>query len=388
MVRTVLYVVDSLGLSGKTLGLANLVLGLDPSRYRAIVASLIKPEGALVEQLRSGGVPLVHIPCTDGLNAGVVGRLLRYNTKLNPAVVHCFNPRPMLYGGIAAAATGRPVIGSLSAFACLSPDQHYSFLPQPLHTSSRRNRMRNRLLGRMMRRMSAVSRRAADAFCEANSISPSKMRVIGYGVDLDGIDRVTPEDAARVRAEVGTREGEVLIGSVGRLVEQKDYATQLRALACIGRRSPVRMVIAGGGPLERELRALAQQLGVADRVSWLGERRDIATLLRSLDAFVLASKFEPFGVALLEAMAAGLPIVATKVNEVPEILDGDRGGVLVPPETPAALAEALVSVASNAPLRTRLGHHVRMRARTRYSITAVRAAYQNLYDEVIDERPS
>lgn len=388
MTHTILFVVDSLGLSGKTLGLVNLALGLDPARYRPVVASLAPLAGGLVERLRAGDVQTVHVPCNDGLNPGVVARLVSLQQETSPALIHCFNPRPMLYGGLSAALTARPAVGSLSAFACMSPDRTYTFLPQPLHTSSQSNRIRNRVLGRLMRRFAVVSRRAGDAFCETNAIPPGKVHVIGYGVDIESIDRVSAEAIAQVRGEIGAQPGDVVFGSIGRLVEQKDYPTQLRALALACRHVPARMVIVGAGPLADDLRALAVKLSIEERVCFLGERSDIATLLRSFDAFLLASKFEPFGVALLEAMAAGLPIIATRVNEVPEILDRGRGGLLVPAERPEDLAEALVKIATDVALRGDLAHAARGLAMKRYSLAASVAAYQSLYDDVMKEGQS
>ena len=385
MVRTVLYVVDSLGLSGKTQSLVNLALGLDPARYRGVIASFAPPEGMLADRLTAGGVPIVHVPVADGLQPGAIARLLSLGRDVEPAVMHCYNPRPMLYGGLAGAVTARPVIGTLSAFACLPADQPYPFLPQPLQTRSRRNRLRNRVLGRLMRQLATVSRRAGEAFCQAHAIPPRKLRVIGYGVDIDGIEQITAAEVDRLRAEIGVRPGEILVGSVGRLVEQKDYPTQLRALALAARRVPIRMAIAGGGPLAGDLTALARQLGIADRLCLLGERRDVTTFLRAIDAFVIASKFEPFGVAVLEAMAAGLPIISTDVNELAEILDGGRAGVLVPAERPQPLADALIAVASQPALRARLGNHARTVARDRHSQAAAVTAYQRLYDDVVTE---
>ena len=305
MAETVLYVVDSLGLSGKTLNLVNLALGLDPRRYRGVVATLAPPEGMLADRLRAGGVTVAHVPCRDGLNPAAIAGLLRLGREHRPAMVHCFNPRPMLYGGIAAAVSSRPAIGTLSAFACTSANKEHTFLPQPLMTRSRSNRLRNRVIGRLMQRFCAVSQRSGEVFCADNAIAPHKLRVIGYGVDVASLDRVTADEAARVRAQVGARPGELLLGSVGRLVEQKDYPTQLRALALLAQHSSVRMVVAGGGPLEGELRRLAEQLRVADRVCWLGERKDVWAILRGLDAFVIASKFEPFGVAVSRRWRAG-----------------------------------------------------------------------------------
>jgi len=386
MTQTVLYVVDSLGLSGKTRALANLALNLDRKRFRGFVATLAPPEGMLVDELRAANIPVEHVPCDDGVHVGVVARLARLARKLRPAIVHCYNPRPMLYGGLAAAAVGRPAIGTLSAFACMGGDREYAFLPQPLHTRSLRNRLRNRLVGALMQRIAAVSDRAGSAFCTANAIPRDRLVIINYGVDVDADERVAASDIARVRAEIGAGPGEVLVGSVGRLVEQKDYPTQLRALALAARHAPVRMVVAGAGPLLEQLRVLARRLGVADRVCWLGERRDVPAVLRCLDSYVIASKFEPFGVSVLEAMAAGLPIVSTDVDELPEILDRGRAGVLVPPERPEDLAEALERVCADRELRSRLGTHARQVVRTRYSLAVAQKAYVNLYGQVLGER--
>jgi len=385
MTETIVYVVDSLGLSGKTRALANLALNLDRRRYSAFVVSFAPPEGMLADQLGAAGVPVEHVPCSDGLQPRVVPRLYKLMRQQRPALVHCFNPRPMLYGGLAAAALGRPAIGSLSAFACMDPRREYAFLPQPLHTRTRLNRFRNRMLGWLMKRVAAVSRRAGAAFCDANDIPRRKLRVIGYGVDVDGVDRVAVDAVARVRAEIGASPGELLVGSVGRLVEQKDYPTQLRAFALAARHAALRMIVAGAGPLAESLKDLARRLGIADRVAWIGERRDVPAVLRSLDAFVIASKFEPFGVSVLEAMAAGLPIVSTDVNELPEILDGGRAGMLVHAERPEDLAEALVAMSSDSALRERLGSHARSVARTRYSLQSAVSAYVKLYDEVLAE---
>ena len=290
MRQLVLFVVDSLGLSGKTRALTNLALGLARERYDSFVVTFAPPEGMLAEQLRAGGVRIEHVECDDGLAPKVVARMWKLMRQLKPAIVHCYNPRPMLYGGLAAAAMAQPAIGTLSAFACMGDDRSYTFLPQPLHTRSRRNRVRNRMLGWLMKRVTAVSPLAGHAFCDSNAIPRSKLRVIAYGVDAEG--RVAAAEVARIRAEIRVSDGELLVGSVGRLVEQKDYPNQLRALALAARHSPLRMTVAGAGPLAHELEQLARRLRIGDRVHWMGERPDVPAVLRCFDAFVISSKFE------------------------------------------------------------------------------------------------
>src|SRR5262249_3828675 len=127
--------------------------------------------------------------------------------------------------------------------------------------------------------------------------------------------KVSAEEIAALRAQLGAGKDTVLVGSVGRLVEQKDYPTQLRAFALAAKQEPrLRMVLAGDGPLRGEIEAMATQLGITERLVLLGHWTRVPALLRALDVFVLASKFEPYGVALLEAKCAGSAIVATAVN--------------------------------------------------------------------------
>jgi glycosyltransferase involved in cell wall biosynthesis len=119
-------------------------------------------------------------------------------------------------------------------------------------------------------------------------------------------------------------------------------------------------------------------------VSFIGHCEQVPVLLRCLDIFVLASKFEPFGVALLEAKAAGVAIVATQVNEIPEILSDGVSGLLSPPEGPEAMSRLFVSLASNRELRARLGKQANAEARARNSLDSVMSAYQDLYQASLE----
>jgi glycosyltransferase involved in cell wall biosynthesis len=296
-------------------------------------------------------------------------------------IIHCYNPRPMLYGGLAARAIGvRAVVGSLSAFACQMPDRAYDFLPQPLATVSRRNVYRNKLAAKAMRFLVAVSSSLGRRFCEYNGVPLDKLRVIAYGADLRVVDDVTTDRVARLRQQLGIGPDDVVIGSVGRLVEQKDYVTLLQAFALSAAQVPgLRLVIAGDGPLRSSLEQVANSFVVADRIHFLGACDDVATLLRSVDLFALASKFEPFGVALLEAKAAALPIVATSVNEIPAIVMDGVSGFLTPPQDPSAMSALFVRLARDGDLRARFGARARVEAQ-QYSLQATVAAYERLYD--------
>jgi glycosyltransferase involved in cell wall biosynthesis len=379
--KTILHVVDGLGLSGKTRHLVSIVSQLDRRRYAPIVCRLNDEDSPLVAQLEAAGVPLHTIRCRDGVNVAAPLRLARLAWSLNADVIHCYNPRPMLYGGLAARALGiRAALGFLSAFACQVPDRSYAFLPQPLTTTSRRNVYRNRLAVAAMRFIVTVSPSLGRRFCQYNGVPMEKLRVIGYGADLGAVDRVPADRAAALRQNLGFEADDLVIGCVGRLVEQKDYPTALHAFALAAPRVPrLRMAIAGDGPLRSTLEQMARDLDIANRVRFLGNLDDVPALLRSVDVFALSSKFEPFGVALVEAKAAGLPIVATAVNEIPDIVADGESGLLAPPEDAAAMAALFVRLAQDRACRLRLGARARIDAQ-QHSLHAAVAAYESLYD--------
>jgi glycosyltransferase involved in cell wall biosynthesis len=378
--------VDGLGLSGKTRTLVHLALGLDPSRFRAVVCTYSTERSVLTAQLESAGIPVHTLPARDGLDLGALSRTARLVRTIKADLVHCYNPRPILYGGIAARVRGvGATVGSLSAFACQVPDREYNFLPQPLATTSRRNVYRNRIAAGTMQYLVTVSPSLGKRFCEYNHVPLAKLRVVPYGADLSAIESVSAEAAREMRTEIGAAPEDVVVGSVGRLVEQKDYPTQLRAFAQAVRRAPqLRMVLAGDGPLEASIRTMIQDLGIQERVTLIGHCSRVPVLLRALDVFVMASKFEPYGVALLEAKAAGLPIVATRVNEIPEIIEDGRSGLLAGPGEPDEMANLLARLAEERGLRERLGSEALVDARERHGIAAAVRAYQDVYDAALN----
>jgi glycosyltransferase involved in cell wall biosynthesis len=385
---------DTLGLSGRTKGIIDLALHLDPARYRPMFCSLGAESSELAERLHERNIPVEILPLAGGLRAGGVWRLVELVRRHKVKVVHPVNPRPLLYAGLAARLCGiRSAVGSLSAFACQIPDREYPYLPQALANRSRRQALRNQLAVQLMRYVVAVSDELGERFCKftAEAAGPMsglsyrslrrRMHAISYGIDLRPYHAVKADEIAALRAQLGATRDTVLIGSVGRLVEQKDYPTQLRAFAIAARSEPrLRMVLAGDGPLRKDIEAQAAELGITERLVLLGHWTRVPALLRALDVFVLASKFEPYGVALLEAKCAGSAIVATAVNEIPKLLNHGVTGLVVPPESPEPMAKAFLRMAQEPVLRRSLAEQAFAEAERKHSIDAVAGAYQALYD--------
>ena len=391
--RPVLYIMDTLGLSGRTKGIIDLALHLDPTRFRPIFCSLGEETSELAQRLHEREVPIEVLPLPAGLRPEGVWKLAQLIRRRGIKVVHPVNPRPLLYAGLAARFLGiRATVGSLSAFACQVPDREYRFLPQELVNRGRRQAVRNQLACRLMRNVVAVSDELGERFCRftADSAPLSKlsyralrqrMRTISYGIDLGPYRAVSSAEIAALRAQLGATRDTVLVGSVGRLVEQKDYPTQLRAFAIAARAEPrLRMVLAGDGPLRKDVEAQAAELGITERMVLLGHWTRVPALLRALDVFVLASKFEPYGVALLEAKCAGSAIVATAVNEIPKLLNNEVTGLVVPPESPEPMAKAFLRMSQDPVLRRALADAAFSEAERKHSIDAVAGAYQALYD--------
>jgi glycosyltransferase involved in cell wall biosynthesis len=181
-----------------------------------------------------------------------------------------------------------------------------------------------------------------------------------------------------------------VIGAISRLDEpKKGLAVLLHALADVARRNDMpawQCVLVGDGPARDGLRHLAAELGLPGRIVFAGMRRDAASVLPVMDIFVCPSLYEGFGIAIVEAMAAGRPVIASDVGGIPEIVVHEDTGLLVPPGDAGALADAIAALLSRPDRARALGARGRERARQRFSIgTAVRR-HQQLYEALSARR--
>jgi len=209
-----------------------------------------------------------------------------------------------------------------------------------------------------------------------------RVEVVEHGVVLD---QVRAERAARddARAELGIGADEVAIGTVANLRANKDWPNLLAAARLLADRGvPARFVAVGQGPLEAEVRARHAELGLGDRVLLTGHREDAVRLMAGCDAFVLASYYEGLPVALMEALALGLPIVATSVGGVPEMVTDGREALLVPPRDPDALAAALTTIVCDPVRRAAMASAASERA-AHYDIGVAVARMEQIYRDVV-----
>jgi glycosyltransferase involved in cell wall biosynthesis len=238
----------------------------------------------------------------------------------------------------------------------------------PLPTSSRRNKAVKRLLARTLDAHVAVSDATARSVEADAGLSPGSIRTIHNGV----------EDAAIAAGPLPAPPP--YVAAAGRLERQKGFDVLLEALVRVPQ---VRAVVVGDGPERDALAADAARLGVSARVTFTGARADARSVLAHAEAVVLPSRYEGLPLVLLEAMLAGRPIVASDVGGIRECLVPEETGLLVPADDADALAAALRSLLDDADRATRLGREAARRARERWTATAMAAAYERVYVEVL-----
>ena len=189
-----------------------------------------------------------------------------------------------------------------------------------------------------------------------------------------------------LRSELVVDEDELLFLTVANLRPEKGYDVLLDAAKIIADRDlPIRIAAVGRGPLRDPLRARHAELGLGDRFQFLGQRDDVLQLLAGADAFVLASRHEGLPVALMEATSVGLPIVASRVGGIPQVLEDGVDALLVPPGEPDFLAQAMKRLASDAELRDRLGRQAKLRS-SMFDIAEASRTVGDIYLQVARSR--
>lgn len=259
-----------------------------------------------------------------------------------------------------------------------------------LHVDSTTNRramdwILEYLTNHSLHRAIAVSESTRAYWVRRTALAPSRVVTISNGVDPESLRRC--ESPGLARKELGLPDdGRLIIGSLGRLSPQKGYAHLLDAVALLADAHPELVVaLAGEGPLRGDLARQAIALGLSERIHFLGHRRDVQTVYDAMDIFVLPSLYEAMPFALLEAMAMGLPVVATDVSGVPEAITPGEAGYLVRPGDPEALAASLRPLLDSFELRRRMGLAGRDRVIRHFSQSEMLGRTLDLYREMLSK---
>ncbi len=364
----VLHILPALGGAGAELMAASLMAGLAPA-YQVAATGLYRGNGSVSEvALRRNGVPFWTLNKQAGPDPRMLARLNRVFRDFAPDVVH----------------------SHLYVLRYSLPVSLWRRTPVLLHTVHNIAERENDLAGRALQHLAfrrwvvpvAVSRNVASSMSRVYGIENAV--TIPNGIPVRDF-RMKPGARERWRKAQGLSDESILFIATGRLTKQKNPLLLLRAFAAV-RNPQAHLILVGDGALreamEREIRAL----GLAGRAHLLGRRTDVADCLAAGDVFVLSSDWEGNPLGVMEAMASGLPVVATSVGGVPELVDSGRHGILVEPGNAAALTAAMESLLGNPELRFAFGNASRERALREFSVESMVRAYGGLYASLLAKR--
>jgi sugar transferase (PEP-CTERM/EpsH1 system associated) len=365
----VVHVLHTLAVGGTENGVVNLVNALAGEMRHTVVA--VTTSGPLAARLPAS-VAVHALGKRPGIDPRAVLRLVALFRRIRPDVVHTRN-----WGAFDAVPAAR-----LAGVRVVIHGEHGREAADPEGQDRRRNGLR-RLLSPLVAQWVTVSNDLRRWLVHRVGIPADRVLTIHNGVDTT---RFAERDREAAREALGLEPGRPVVGTVGRLDPVKDHVRLVTAFrSVVARRPDALLVICGDGPLRNELRRAVEAAGLQGSVRLLGERDDVPRVLAAFDVFTLPSIAEGISNTILEAMATGLPVVATRVGGNPELVEDGVTGRLVEPRRAEVLAQALLDYL-NDPVLTRLhGKAARQRCVTEFSLERMAARYRALYRRLARE---
>ena len=367
----VVHVLDNLNIGGTELNAVRTAERLDRSRFDVQFLCL-QANGPLRARLDRAGIPVRPVPISSLLSVSALRRGLEIRDLVRREgidVVHAHDP----YANVLAA----PFVRLAGRGAVIASQRWWR--------SVHRDRIRaaNRFAYRFAHRVLANSSAIGELVVREEGVNRERVVVIPNFVDEEAFTPLTTERRAELRAKVGLADDDVAVGVVANLYPVKNHAMLLRAAALLSTEWPrVRFVLVGDGAEREALERIARELRIADQVLMAGRVTNEPGFPGIFDIAVLTSWEEGFPNWIVEAMAAGRPVVATRVGGVPDAVIEEETGLLVPTDDHTAMARALDRLLRDEDLRIRLGAASTVRARSQYHVTAVMSRLESLYAEL------
>ena len=364
----ILFLSTSMGMGGADKQILSAALEMR-ARGREVRIVSLTPLGPMGLESAKLGIPTDSLEMRRGIpDPRGLARLVRLVRAWRPDVVHSH----MVHANLMARG--------LRLFAPVP------VLVSTIHNIYEGGRLRMaayRFTNGMVDHMTIISEAAADRFVKDRIVPRELLRVVPNGVDPELFRAVSPAARDTLRASLGVASGFVWL-AIGRFEVAKDYPNMLRAFARVRAAAPdAVLLLVGKGSLRDETEAVVRELGLGDRVRFLGVRSDIAELVSAADGYVMSSAWEGMPMVLLEAAAGGLPIVSTRVGGNHEVVRDGETGYLAPPRDPEALAGAMRRLMALDPAERRaMGERGRDHVRSQYGLHRVVERWEELYREV------
>ncbi len=362
----VLQITLGMGIGGLEKVILDLCRYLDPRRFQVMVCCL-REGGEYAEQLESDGFKVFL--CSGKSKYGkyfvwLQVRKLLVREKID--IVHTHNTGAFLDGFLATRLTGTPVF---------------------IHTDHMREwpdkgryMMAERVASHFTGEIVAVSQHLRDDLIKYEHISPRRIRVIYNGTNFSV--NADPNNEKEIREEFGIIPEEKVVGSISRLTKVKGYELLLRSVPLVVKKIPnVKFLIVGDGKEKAKLLNLAHSLGIANKVIFTGVRLDVPSIMRIFDLFALPSRSEGLPIVLLEAMAAGKPVVATAVGGVPEAVKDGETGYLVYTREPKEFAQKIIKILLDDHLRDLMRQKAFQLYKEKFTVDKMVESYERLYEK-------
>ncbi|MDZ7803467.1 TIGR03088 family PEP-CTERM/XrtA system glycosyltransferase [Thiohalophilus sp.] len=372
----VAHIIHRLDVGGMENGLVNLINHMPVDRYRhAIICMTDYTEFS--QRIQRADVSLHSLHKHEGKDFGVHTRLYRLLRQLQPDIVHTRN----------LATLETQVTAWLARVSARVHGEH-GWNVGDLDGSNRKNRRLRRLVRPLVDQYIALSQQQLQYLHDAVGVDGARLNHICNGVDVARFSPATTDNRASLPADFAATDS-MVIGSVMRMQSVKAPGDLVQAFIQLRERLPaeqfsrLRLVMVGDGPLRDDLLKELTAAGL-DSQSWLpGGRDDVPQLLRAMDLFVLPSLAEGICNTILEAMATGLPVIATRVGGNPDLIQPGKNGVLVPAGQPDSLADTLVAYLTDDARRDKEGQQARAMAEEQFSLAAMVDSYMAVYDKVL-----
>lgn len=322
--------------------LLSILLGLDKEKYQLAVGCSFDKNTS--DYLHENGVLVYHVDICDGLNvskdANAIIKIRNIINDFKPEIIHFHGAKASLVGRLACLGYNLKIVMTVHNF------------PEYRRMNKIKKRLylgMNKCLNKRTNAIITVSEALKKAIVDEENIDPEKVNVIYNCVDLSTYQDNPFLD---LRKEYNLESDTLLIGCISRLIPSKGVQDLIKALEILKGRVKVFAFVAGDGPYLNYLQDMAKEAKL-ENIQFLGYRNDIKDFLRNIDIFVLPSHSEGFGVSVAEAMALGVPVIATNVGGIPEIIENNEDGIIVNPESPNDLANAIEVLATNGDLRNK-----------------------------------
>ena len=362
----VAYLAHAFMVGGAEEMVLNLVRYL-PERFEPVIIC-INQAGPMGEEIRKTGVEFHVLGLDPGLRHP--WHLIDLTASLHaiaPDIVHTFLLTASLYGRFAAMLAGVPIVIGTEVNIYERKKRH--------HVAAERWLMRH------TDRVVVSAESVRDFYVTQIGADPAKVDVIYNAVDWSQLDVTVPR--GEMRAALGAPAEAPLAGIIARLTEQKAHTYLFDAMASTPGLAGLHLIVVGDGALRADLESRVAHLGLGQRVHFLGARRDLGNLLGAIDLFVMPSLWEGLPLSMVLAMGAGLPVVATAVAGIPEVVRDGTTGLLVPPADAPALGAALARLVADASLRRSMGDAAAAFVRPRFGSDGYLASVTRLYDELL-----